>query len=134
MTVTSTVSAASCTVPNLALCSALYKMWLSVTPGVPITPLEGRHKACKAEQAARVPSRKGRVLEGELKPDLKPCPVLTLLSLDTGTSQHLMCKTQKRQGDPMKHRSDSTVTSSRYSMKKSVLQESGRDSFGPVLF
>lgn len=57
-------------------------MWLSITPGR-LSKLPG-------------PQQTGIVLEGELNPDTKPCP---LLSLDAGTSQHLQCKTYKRQGD-----------------------------------
>lgn len=92
-------------------------MCLLVTSGGTITPFHGMHKAQEAEQAVRVLGWKEIVL-GELEPDPRPCPLLTLLGQDTGTSQHIGCKTHKRQGDTMKHPSDSTVTSSCYSVKK----------------
>lgn len=93
MTVTLTVPAVSCTVPHWALCKIFYKMWLSVTPQAAITPLQGKHKAWEAEQAAMVPSRK-MMLGGELEPDPKRCWLLTLLSLDAGTFQNMECNTQ----------------------------------------
>lgn len=61
-------------------------MWLSVTHGGAITPLQKRHKAQEAERAARVPSKKEMVLGVEREPDPKLCPLLTLLSLDAGLS------------------------------------------------
>lgn len=59
-------------------------MWLSVTHGGAIIPLQKRQKAQEAERAARVPSKKEMVLGVEHKPKL--CPLLTLLSLDAGLS------------------------------------------------